>query len=55
MSENPASLNFADSFERVPTKVVENAAAGSVWVARQIASLIRAKQKKKEKLVLGLS
>jgi glucosamine-6-phosphate deaminase len=55
MSENPPPLNFADSFERVPTKVVENAAAGSVWVAKQIASLIRAKQKKKEKLVLGLA
>lgn len=55
MSENPIPSNFADSFERVPTKVVENANEGSIWVARQVASLIRAKQRKKEKVVLGLA
>ena len=55
MSEYPTTPNFADSFERVSTKVVENAAEGSVWVAKQIANLIRAKQKKKEKVVLGLA
>ena len=50
MPEYPTTPNFADSFERIPTKVVENAAEGSVWVAKQIANLIRAKQKKKEKV-----
>jgi glucosamine-6-phosphate deaminase len=55
MSEYPTTPNFADSFERVSTKVVENAAEGSAWVAKQIATLIRAKQKKKEKVVLGLA
>ena len=55
MPEYPTTPNFADSFERIPTKVVENAAEGSVWVAKQIANLIRAKQKKKEKVVLGLA
>jgi len=29
MSEYPTTPNFADSFERVSTKVVENAAEGS--------------------------
>jgi glucosamine-6-phosphate deaminase len=55
MSEYPTTPNLADSFERVSTKVVENAAEGSAWVAKQIATLIRAKQKKKEKVVLGLA
>ncbi|MBM3413827.1 MAG: glucosamine-6-phosphate deaminase [Bacteroidetes bacterium] len=56
MPENPNSSNsIADSFEKISTKVVDNPTEGSIWVARQIASLIRAKQKKKGKVVLGLA
>lgn len=55
MPDNPTQPNFADSFERIPTRVVENASEGSIWVAKQIALLIKAKQKRKEKVVLGLA
>ncbi|MBM3921577.1 MAG: glucosamine-6-phosphate deaminase [Sphingomonadales bacterium] len=47
--------NLADSFEKIPVKIVQDAKEGSRWVAQQIASLIREKQKKKEKCVLGLA
>ena len=47
--------NLADSFEKIPVKIVEDSKEGSSWVARQIATLIKEKQKKKEKCVLGLA
>jgi glucosamine-6-phosphate deaminase len=50
-----SSNHLADSFEKITVRIEESAQTGSLRVARQIASLIKAKQKKKEKVVLGLA
>jgi len=46
---------MVDSFERIPVKIYPNLKEGSLLIAKQIALLIRDKQKKKEKCVLGLA
>jgi len=46
---------MVDSFEKIPVKIYPDLKAGSKAVAKQIADLIREKQKKKEKCVLGLA
>jgi len=46
---------MVDSFEKIPVKIYPDLKQGSTAVAKQIADLIRAKQKKKEKVVLGLA
>ncbi|HQV06698.1 MAG TPA: glucosamine-6-phosphate deaminase [Chitinophagaceae bacterium] len=46
---------LTDSFEKIPINIFATSAEGSIYVAQQIASLIRQKQKKKEKCVLGLA
>lgn len=46
---------MVDSFEKIPVKIYPDLKAGSNAVAKQIADLIREKQKRKEKAVLGLS
>lgn len=48
-------MNMVDSFEKIPVKIYPDLKQGSLAVAKQIAELIREKQKKKEKIVLGLS
>jgi glucosamine-6-phosphate deaminase len=48
-------MKMVDSFEKIPLEIFPNAAAGSVFVAKKIASLIREKEKNKERCVLGLS
>jgi glucosamine-6-phosphate deaminase len=48
-------MNMVDSFEKIPVKIYPDLKAGSKAVAKQIADLIREKQKKKEKAVLGLA
>lgn len=55
MSKAHISQNLSDSFEKIPVIITEDSKQGSKWVAQQIANLIRAKQKKKEKCVLGLA
>ena len=53
---NPSlPTNLADSFEKISIRIEENATTGSKWVARQIAHLIQSKQKKKQKVILGLA
>lgn len=42
-------------FERIPTQIFDNAALASSWVANEIASLIKDKQSRNEKCVLGLA
>jgi len=46
---------MVDSFEKIPVKIFPDQKDGSLFVAQQIASLIREKQSKKEKCVLGLA
>ncbi|MBS1621283.1 MAG: glucosamine-6-phosphate deaminase [Bacteroidetes bacterium] len=48
-------MDLSDSFEKIPVKIYPDLKKGSVFVAQQVASLIRAKQKKNEKCVLGLA
>jgi glucosamine-6-phosphate deaminase len=50
-----ANMNMVDSFEKIPVKIYPDLKAGSKAVAKQIADLIREKQKKKERCVLGLA
>lgn len=46
---------MVDSFEKIDVKICNNAKEGSLWVAAQVAGLIREKQAKGEKCVLGLA
>ena len=46
---------MVDSFEKIPVKIFPDLKKGSAVVAKEIAGLIRDKQSKKEKCVLGLA
>ena len=48
-------MKMADSFEKIPLEIFPNANAGSAFVAKKIADLIREKEKNSERCVLGLS
>lgn len=55
MTKKTASIDLSDSFEKIPVKIFPDLKQGSLFVAQQIAALIREKQKNKEKCVLGLA
>jgi len=55
MAKRKASVDLSDSFEKIPVKIFPDLKEGSHFVALQVAELIREKQKKKEKCVLGLA
>lgn len=46
---------MVDSFEKIDVKICETPKDGAIYVAKQIAELIRSKQAKGEKCVLGLA
>jgi glucosamine-6-phosphate deaminase len=48
-------MSMVDSFEKVTLNIFPDLKLGSLSVAKEIAKLIRAKQSKKEKCVLGLA
>ncbi|MBD0332868.1 MAG: glucosamine-6-phosphate deaminase, partial [Chitinophagaceae bacterium] len=48
-------INLIDTFERISVKIFPDIKEGSVFAANEIAALIREKQAKKEKCVLGLA
>src|SRR6185312_4307072 len=48
-------MKMVDSFEKIPLEIFPDAQQGSVFVAREIAALIRSKQESKNNCVLGLS
>jgi glucosamine-6-phosphate deaminase len=48
-------MKMVDSFEKIPLEIFPNAQDGSVFVAREIAALIRNRQESKTNCVLGLS
>src|ERR1700746_2405249 len=48
-------MNMADSFEKIPVKIFPSLKEGSVFIANEIAKLIREKAKKNEKCILGLA
>src|SRR4030095_11463697 len=49
------TLNLADSIEKVPVKICKDLREGSLFAAKKIATLVKEKQAKKEKCVLGLA
>src|SRR5436190_1727092 len=46
---------MVDSFEKIPVKIYKDLQEGSLFAAKKIAALIKEKQAKKEKCVLGLA
>ena len=48
-------ISMVDSFEKILVKIFPGMEQGSVAVAKEIAALIRNKQTKKEKCILGLA
>lgn len=55
MAKKAPSIDLSDSFEKIPVKIYPDLKKGSQAIAREIANLIREKQKKKEICVLGLA
>lgn len=55
MAKRSVTIDLTDSFEKIPVKIYPDIKQGSKAVAQQIADLIREKQKRKEKCVLGLA
>jgi glucosamine-6-phosphate deaminase len=55
MPKQVEALNLADSLEKVPVKICKDLREGSLFAAKKIADLIKEKQAKKEKCVLGLA
>jgi glucosamine-6-phosphate deaminase len=49
------ALNLADSLEKIPVKIYKDLQEGSRFAAQKIATLVKEKQAKKEKCVLGLA
>jgi len=48
-------MKMADSYEKIPLEIFPDAQTGSSFVARKVATLIREKESRKERCVLGLS
>ena len=48
-------MSMVDSFEKIPVKIFSSPKEGSAFMAQEIASLIRYKESKGEKCVLGLA
>ncbi len=48
-------MKMVDSFEKIPLAIFANATGGSEFVAKKVATLIREKEKNKERCVLGLA
>ncbi|PZR24858.1 MAG: glucosamine-6-phosphate deaminase [Citrobacter freundii] len=55
MAKKAAAIDLSDSFEKIPVKVFPDPKKGSVAVAREIADLIRSKEKQNKPCVLGLA
>ncbi len=55
MPKKSALPDLSDSFEKIPVKIFPDQQEASLFVAQQVAQLIRDKQKNKEKCVLGLA
>jgi glucosamine-6-phosphate deaminase len=48
-------MNMVDSLEKIPVSIFSSLNDGSVFIAKEIAAVIKAKQAKKEHCVLGLA
>lgn len=49
------NIDLTDSFERIPVRICADMHEGSKFIAKEIASLIRERQAKKQTCVLGLA
>ncbi len=48
-------MSLVDSFEKIPVEIFENDSIASAHIAREIADLIRTKQREGKPCVLGLA
>ena len=48
-------MTMVDSFEKIPVKILPSSGKGSIYVAQEIARLIREKQAKNEPCILGMA
>jgi glucosamine-6-phosphate deaminase len=48
-------IDFTDSLEKIPVRIFPDSSAGSAFVAREIAALIKAKEAAGKKCVIGLA
>lgn len=48
-------MTMVDSFEKIPVKIFPSSGKGSIYVAQEIARLIREKQSKNEPCILGMA
>lgn len=55
MTKKTAPIDLSDSFEKIPVKIFPDLKQGSLFVAKQVADMIRQTQKEKKKCVLGLA
>jgi glucosamine-6-phosphate deaminase len=55
MQNQTAEINLIDAFERIPVKIFPDLKQGSLSAANEIAKLVREKQSRNEKCVLGLA
>ncbi len=55
MQNSTADIDLIDAFERIPVKIFSGISDGSRYAATEVARLIREKQAKNEKCVLGLA
>src|SRR5215213_10506556 len=55
MQNQTADINLIDAFERIPVKIYPDLKQGSLFAANEIAKLVREKQSRNEKCVLGLA
>ena len=55
MQSQTGEINLIDAFERIPVKIYSNLDEGSLFAANEVAKLIREKQSRNEKCVLGLA
>src|SRR5215204_4639208 len=55
MQNQTADINLIDAFERIPVKIYPDLKQGSLFAANEISKLVREKQSRNEKCVLGLA
>ena len=51
----PHKVDLSDSLEKIPVKIFPDSHQGSLYVAQQIAQLIKAKEAAGQKCVIGLA
>src|SRR5688500_16793672 len=55
MQNQTTDINLIDAFERIQVKIFADLKNGSVYAANEVARLIRDKQSRNERCVLGLA